>query len=289
MKNNHKLTDILVACFFFIAAVWLLLATIYSVILLILLRMQARGELDVYDEDLGRVTFGHFTFNFGCILRRYAIQLEEDYNQQMQRRFRNPTSSEENQVDEERPPIRFMHREERRNAMKELLGFENITLNKQNGVNITEKVGGCTKSPMNSSLDLSLSSSDEGPICSICLTEYKSTDLIFQSNICPHKFHQECLLSWLERRNNTECPCCRKIIVSDEDVWDVVQKLRKERRKKESGLFNCLMKSMKSKKAAEDKSTSNSGGRSSSALNMIQTESAEIDTSSNEELVDGAN
>jgi len=49
------------------------------------------------------------------------------------------------------------------------------------------------------------------------------------------------------------------------------------------------MKSMKSKKAAEDKSTSNSGGRSSSALNMIQTESAEIDTSSNEELVDGAN
>ena len=136
----------------------------------------------------------------------------QDYNQQMQRRVRNPTSSEENQVDEERPPIRFMHREERRNAMKELLGFENITLNKQNGVNITETVGGCTKSPTNLSLDLSLSSSDEGPICSICLTEYKSTDLIFQSNICPHKFHQECVLSWLERRNNTVSEARRIIL-----------------------------------------------------------------------------
>jgi hypothetical protein len=79
LKNNNRLTDILVACFFFIAAIWLILATVYSVILLILLRLQARGELDIYDEDLGRVTIcnGRFTLNFGCILRRYAIQLEE--------------------------------------------------------------------------------------------------------------------------------------------------------------------------------------------------------------------
>ena len=79
LKNNNRLTDILVACFFFIAAIWLILATVYSVILLVLLRLQARGELDIYDEDLGRVTLcnGRLMLNFGCILRRYAIQLEE--------------------------------------------------------------------------------------------------------------------------------------------------------------------------------------------------------------------
>lgn len=78
LKNN-RMTDILVACFFFVAAIWLILATVYSAILLILLRLQARGELDIYDENLGRLVLcnGRFTLHFGCILRRYAIQLEE--------------------------------------------------------------------------------------------------------------------------------------------------------------------------------------------------------------------
>ena len=77
--KNHRMTDILVACFFFVAAIWLILATVYSVILLVLLRLQARGELDIYDENLGRLVLcnGRFTIHFGCILRRYAIQLEE--------------------------------------------------------------------------------------------------------------------------------------------------------------------------------------------------------------------
>ncbi len=77
--RKNKITDILVACFFFVAAIWLILATGYSIILLILLRLQARGELDIYDENLGRVVLfnGKITLHFGCILRRYAIQLEE--------------------------------------------------------------------------------------------------------------------------------------------------------------------------------------------------------------------
>jgi hypothetical protein len=77
--RKNRMTDILVACFFFVAAVWLILATGYSVILLILLRLQARGELDIYDENLGRVVLcnGRITLHFGCILRRYAVQLEE--------------------------------------------------------------------------------------------------------------------------------------------------------------------------------------------------------------------
>ena len=77
--RKNRMTDILVACFFFVAAGWLILATGYSVILLILLRLQARGELDIYDENLGRVVLcnGRITLHFGCILRRYAVQLEE--------------------------------------------------------------------------------------------------------------------------------------------------------------------------------------------------------------------
>lgn len=79
VRRKYRLTDILVACFFFIAAFWLILACMYSVILLVLLRLQARGELDIYDENLGRVVLynGRVTLHFGCILRRYAIQLEE--------------------------------------------------------------------------------------------------------------------------------------------------------------------------------------------------------------------
>ncbi len=77
--RKNKITDILVACFFFVAAIWLILATGYSIILLILLRLQARGELDIYDENLGSFVLfnGKLTLHFGCILRRYAIQLEE--------------------------------------------------------------------------------------------------------------------------------------------------------------------------------------------------------------------
>ena len=38
-------------------------------------------------------------------------------------------------------------------------------------------------------------------------------------------------MQWLERRANTECPCCRTPLVSDEEVWETVQKMRQERRR----------------------------------------------------------
>ena len=79
VRRKRRTTDILVACFFFVAAVWLLMATAYSVVLLVLLRLQARGELDIYDENLGRISLcsDRIRLNFGWILRRYAVQLEE--------------------------------------------------------------------------------------------------------------------------------------------------------------------------------------------------------------------
>jgi hypothetical protein len=38
-------------------------------------------------------------------------------------------------------------------------------------------------------------------------------------------------MEWLERRANTECPCCRTPLISDEEVWETVQKQRREYRR----------------------------------------------------------
>jgi len=49
---------------------------------------------------------------------------------------------------------------------------------------------------------------------------------------CPHRFHHDCLLDWLTRRCNTACPCCRRDLISNDDVWDVHQEKGRERRRK---------------------------------------------------------
>lgn len=54
-------------------------------------------------------------------------------------------------------------------------------------------------------------------------------------------------MDWLERRNNTDCPCCRTALVSDNDVWETVQRARRERRKqnrrsgRRCGVFGLLL------------------------------------------------
>jgi hypothetical protein len=74
-------------------------------------------------------------------------------------------------------------------------------------------------------------------------------DVCFTSRTCIHKFHRDCLLDWLERRDHTECPCCREPMVADEDVWDSVQLMRRQQRKLRRrqtrekgvlGLFSCF-------------------------------------------------
>ena len=110
-----------------------------------------------------------------------------------------------------------MTREERRKAVEELLGsssektvsVESGSADDDKDLDIAEC--GCAgdvadalkKSAKTSSPDTSLSCSEEGPVCSICLVEYEPTDSVFRSKSCPHMFHGECLFSWLERRNNT--------------------------------------------------------------------------------------
>jgi len=282
--------DFLVAAFFFIAAGWLILALLYSILVLIVVRLRARGELDIYDEHFGRLYLigRHCYIPLGCILRRYVVALSEE-----------ETSS----------PVRIMTREERRVAMEELLGrdpsemqaaaasdgeesgdgeendspegrTEDESIQKSSetspetvpsstseesappspqacaacGATATsseeeakeekeeEQEGeGEEPRPENPATDLWLENNE--PVCSICLMEYEEgeEDDVFHSNVCRHEFHKACLLDWLERRNNTECPICRTALVSDEEVWETVQRRRKQYRDSNRTNYCCLL------------------------------------------------
>lgn len=51
--------------------------------------------------------------------------------------------------------------------------------------------------------------------CAICLDEFETGEPINDVSKCPHVFHRECLLSWLDRHN--VCPCCRRPMVTETD------------------------------------------------------------------------
>jgi hypothetical protein len=109
-QNRMSPFDVLVAALFLIASGWLILAIIYAIILLCILRLRSRGDLDVFDENFGRFyiccCFGptsRYHWNcyipLGCLLRRHVIALSSP----------NPDS------------VRVMSREERRAAMEYFL------------------------------------------------------------------------------------------------------------------------------------------------------------------------
>jgi len=49
-------------------------------------------------------------------------------------------------------------------------------------------------------------------LCAVCLTQYESGDtIVWSSNSeCQHVFHEKCIISWLMRKRNQLCPCCRQ-------------------------------------------------------------------------------
>eukprot|EP00545_Synedropsis_sp_CCMP1620_P012003 CAMPEP_0119015714 /NCGR_PEP_ID=MMETSP1176-20130426/11474_1 /TAXON_ID=265551 /ORGANISM="Synedropsis recta cf, Strain CCMP1620" /LENGTH=355 /DNA_ID=CAMNT_0006969027 /DNA_START=226 /DNA_END=1293 /DNA_ORIENTATION=+ len=211
--------DILVAALFLIAAGWLVLAIIYSVLILVVVRMRARGELDIYDANFGRIFLlgGRCFIPLGCLLRRHVVALNR----------RNHT-------------VRLMTREERRSAMEELL--TEVGNNRTNTENTEEgneerRAEQSVLPPTDTDTEAEAQDNHDDidtngePICSICLMEYENDDVCFTSRTCVHKFHRDCLMDWLERRNHTECPCCREPMVADDDVWDTVQQMRRQQRK----------------------------------------------------------
>lgn len=56
--------------------------------------------------------------------------------------------------------------------------------------------------------------------CVICLTNYVVGDSVCWSHnsACDHVFHSECIIQWLI--SHEECPCCRQIFLSLEDLVD---------------------------------------------------------------------
>jgi hypothetical protein len=170
--------DFLVAVFFFIAAGWLVLAVIYSILVVIVVRLRARGHLDVYDEHFGRLyLLGNRCYiPLGCLLRRYVISLNREENG-----GGDPAT------------VRLMTREERRMAMELLLSSdeENVTIcgnsASRSGSNEEEEVvlsnemspedeeirhaDQVTDARIDEEHGVDDSSSEE-PVCTICLAEY---------------------------------------------------------------------------------------------------------------------
>lgn len=52
--------------------------------------------------------------------------------------------------------------------------------------------------------------------CPICLGGYKKGDMLSASKHCPHMFHKECILQWLEK--HAECPLCRVKMITDNEM-----------------------------------------------------------------------
>ena len=141
--------DVLIAAFFLIAATWLVLALIYSILVLIVVRMRARGHLDVYDETFGRFYLlgTRYYIPFGCVLRRYVIAMNQERTR-----------------DGEPVTVRLMTREERRMAMERLLDAdhgqkETLTTSETNDSHrgIKREKATQTRAPLTNLKNLSLS------------------------------------------------------------------------------------------------------------------------------------
>jgi hypothetical protein len=139
--------DILFLVFFVLSAAWLIFALIWSCLILLLLRLQARGQLDIYDESFGRLICcnGYFNLNMTCWLRRIAVRLE----MRQQRHNGDDTQSR----------IHIMTREERRIALETLLSD---STNRATPESTENKID---ENPCDGD-------SNSGPQCTICLEGY---------------------------------------------------------------------------------------------------------------------
>lgn len=244
--------DILAAIFFVVAGIWLVLAMGYSCMIVVFLRMRARGQLDaIYDEDFGRIYLPctnnsnyRLYIPTGCIFRRYMHHLQQE-----QRRQPSSSSSSSRTDAEVVVAARYMTTEERRKAMEVLLWEEPDTQKAVHSckgpvelpVAVPEAHVAVPESsePTNTDVDTGNATDQadsdleegEGPVCLICLDEFTAPDAtVLQSPTCSHLYHKDCIMDWLQRQGTRECPGCRVAMITEDEVWEMVQKLRKERR-----------------------------------------------------------
>ncbi|GKY93260.1 hypothetical protein MPSEU_000293600 [Mayamaea pseudoterrestris] len=220
--------DVLAAVFFAVAATWLLFALMYALLVILFLRLRNRGELDrVYEADFGRIHLcgnSRCYISFGWILRRYIRHIHP-----------HPHYPAGN-------PPHLMTRKERRDAMEVLLTEAATATASKAKANVSVSPDHDDNATANSLVNFAISATDEemqcdgdgsmeGPVCSICLGEYEEEADSLEATTCSHRFHKCCILDWLQRQNNAECPCCRVAMVDEEEVWKVVQSRRDEGRK----------------------------------------------------------
>lgn len=148
--NTTTSVDVLVAALFLIAAGWLVLAIIYSVLILIVVRMRARGEFDIYDENFGRLFLlgTRCYIPLGCILRRHVVAMQS----------RNRRQS-----------LHIMTREERRRAMELILTQSG---DREQDEEKSEEAGISERPVEEVGYRDEISESNDEPMCSICLMEY---------------------------------------------------------------------------------------------------------------------
>ena len=67
--------------------------------------------------------------------------------------------------------------------------------------------------------------------CSICLLEFKSSELIKELPECSHYYHADCILRWLGQTNT--CPICRHEYQTDDVEYEEKRRLELKKKDKE--------------------------------------------------------
>lgn len=223
--------------------------------------MRSSGQLgSVDDEEFGRVPLcgsSRFYLPLGCIFRRYIRHLEAEAGSSRN----NANDSRFMTRQERRAALEDLLLEQTTSGActkQQATANWRISLRRQKKQQITlsnkknestDQGDHVVKDPCAESaeqlsdirdVDLEQGPADDmaedlasctGPLCSICLADFDSEDAVLQSKTCSHQFHQQCILDWLERNHNTDCPCCRVAMASEDKIWSIVKEKRKEQKR----------------------------------------------------------
>mmetsp|Transcript_8669 Transcript_8669/g.16520 ORF Transcript_8669/g.16520 Transcript_8669/m.16520 type:complete len:246 (-) Transcript_8669:94-831(-) len=212
---SSSISNILATVFFGLAFLWFVIAVSYACSVVLFLRMRREGRfqnVSMNDPEFGRFYLcgDRCYLPMGWIFRRFILQ----YQNEQERRSNKG---------------RVISKSERREAMATLLSdmklekeVNTLSDTSSSSGSDTDEEQGCGEG------GLPASSSDVENVCSICLGHYATEASAWKSHVCKHRFHRVCLLEWLQQPGKTECPCCRESFVDEDDVWNMVKKLRRK-------------------------------------------------------------
>lgn len=249
-EMSARTIDALAVAFTVFASLWLVFAILYMTSVFLFFRMRSRGELrgSMSEPEWGRAYIcgsSKYYIPLGWLFRRYIMYQR--------------TGEERQRI----AKIRVMSVDERRSAIEELLGIPcekrgrkqmivdvddhaEIDIDVEGGeLSNNEAMPAATTTttdgsfpiptqPATGSDCLSVGGStldDDEDRCPICFGKYSEDEPHLDSQKCSHRFHQECILGWLEIQSHRDCPCCRVELIAEDDIWPVVKRQRRERRR----------------------------------------------------------